>query len=61
MPISSYLARDAIILQLDAAGAEDVIRTLGARLLALACVKDDFIEATLRREAEMPTGLPLGG
>ncbi len=48
------------MLQLEAGSAEDVIRVLGGRLRQLGLVKDGFIEATLRREADMPTGLPLG-
>ena len=61
MGITSFLSPDAVILNLEAATSEDVIRALGGRLLKLGCVKDDFIEATLAREANMPTGLPLGG
>jgi PTS system galactitol-specific IIA component len=61
MGITSFLSPDAVILNLEATTSEDVIRTLGGRLLKLGCVKDDFIEATLAREASMPTGLPLGG
>ncbi len=61
MGITSFLSPDAVILNLEAATSEDVIRALGGRLLKLGCVKDDFIEATLTREANMPTGLPLGG
>ena len=41
--------------------AEDVIRALGGRLLDLGLVRADFVEATLERERNMPTGLPLGG
>jgi PTS system galactitol-specific IIA component len=61
MRISDLLSPDAILLQLEAQSSEDVIRILGMKLLELGCVKDDFIEATLDRESEMPTGLPLGG
>jgi len=61
MAISDFLSPDAIILQLDATTSEDVICTLGGKLLALGYVKDDFVKATLAREASMPTGLPLGG
>lgn len=61
MGILQFLQPDAISLQLDAHDSEEVIRHLGEKLLALGCVKDDFVEATLAREASMPTGLPLGG
>lgn len=49
------------MLDLEAKTSEDVIRSLGGKLRELGCVKDDFIEAALEREAKMPTGLPLGG
>jgi len=61
MSISRFLCPEAILLHLKAESSEDVIRTLGGKLLALGYVKDDFVAATLKREAEMPTGLPLGG
>lgn len=61
MSIAQHLPREAIVLQLEADSSEDVIRLLGERLRGLGLVKDGFVEATLRREAEMPTGLPLGG
>jgi len=61
MKISEFLQPEAISLHLEAQSSEDVIRALGTRLLQLGYVKDDFIEATLKREASMPTGLPLGG
>ena len=34
---------------------------MGGRLFKIGNVKEDFVEATLKREATMPTGLPLGG
>jgi PTS system galactitol-specific IIA component len=61
MNIKDFLDPGAIILQMNANSSEQVIRELGGKLLALGFVKDDFIEATLKREASMPTGLPLGG
>jgi galactitol PTS system EIIA component len=61
MSIAQFLPQDAIVLHLDASNSEQVIRVLGNRLHELGLVKDDFVEATLRREADMPTGLPLGG
>jgi PTS system galactitol-specific IIA component len=61
MRISDYLKPESIALQLDARSSEEVIKVLGARLLALGNVKDGFVAATLKREADMPTGLPLGG
>lgn len=61
MRLSDYLKPESIALQLDAKSSEDVIKVLGARLLALGNVKEGFVAATLKREADMPTGLPLGG
>jgi PTS system galactitol-specific IIA component len=61
MSIAQFLSPEAIILQLDARTSEEVIRALGEKLRVLGCVKDNFVEATLEREANMPTGLPLGG
>ena len=52
---------EAIEIQLEAKTSADVITALGTRLLKLGYVKDDFVAATLKREADMPTGLPLGG
>ncbi len=61
MSLAQFLPQEAVVLQFQAASSEDVIRVLGERLRGLGRVKDGFVEATLRREAEMPTGLPLGG
>ena len=61
MAVLDFLKREAICTQVDAKTSEDVIRLLGGKLQALGYVKDSFIEATLQREANMPTGLPLGG
>ena len=61
MAVLDFLKREAICTQVEAKTSEDVIRLLGGKLQALGYVKDSFIEATLQREANMPTGLPLGG
>jgi PTS system galactitol-specific IIA component len=61
MDIIEYLNEKAVILGLDATNSEEVIRVLGGKLRDLGLVKDNFVEATLEREANMPTGLPLGG
>lgn len=61
MKISDFLHPEAIILQMDAKNSEDVIRNLGEKLYSLGFVKDNFVKATLEREAKMPTGIPLGG
>ncbi len=61
MSIAKFLNPAAILLHLEAESSEDVIRALGDKLFALGCVKEEFVAATLKREADMPTGLPLGG
>jgi PTS system galactitol-specific IIA component len=61
MNIHEFLDPKAILIQSEAKTSEEVIRTLGTRLFELGYVKDGFVEATLEREATMPTGLPLGG
>ena len=61
MKIKDYLCDEAVIIGLDASNSEQVIRTLGGELRNLGYVKENFVEATLEREANMPTGLPLGG
>ena len=61
MKIKDYLCEEAIELGLEASTSEEVIRVLGGKLRDLGYVKDNFIEAALDREANMPTGLPLGG
>jgi PTS system galactitol-specific IIA component len=59
--LSQLLLPEAILLQDHAGSSTEVIEKLGELLRQKGCVKDDFVEATLRREATMPTGLPLGG
>jgi galactitol PTS system EIIA component len=61
MNIIDFLNPEAIFIQYEAKNSEEVIGVLGAKLYQLGYVKDNFIEAALEREADMPTGLPLGG
>ncbi|HZW03809.1 MAG TPA: PTS sugar transporter subunit IIA [Anaerolineaceae bacterium] len=61
MNLSQLLAPQAILLRNDAQDSSDVICRLGGLLHQQGCVTDGFIDATLKREASMPTGLPLGG
>lgn len=61
MNVKDYLDPEVIVLGMEAKTSEEVIRKLGGSLLKLGYVKDDFVEATLEREKNMPTGLPLGG
>jgi len=60
MKIKEFLNEGAVILGSEATSSEEVIRTLGGKLRDLGYVKDNFVEAALEREANMPTGLPLG-
>lgn len=61
MRIIDFLTEEAVILGLETDTAGDVIRVLGNKLRKLGYVKDNFVEAALKRERNMPTGLPLGG
>lgn len=61
MSLAHLLVPEAIMLHLEAKTAADVITTLGSQLQAQGYVREDFVEATLAREAKTPTGLPLGG
>ncbi|HEC24308.1 MAG TPA: PTS sugar transporter subunit IIA [Chloroflexi bacterium] len=61
MGITELLHPEAIVLQMEARNSTQVIEKLGGILNRLGFVKDGFVEATLAREASMPTGLPLGG
>lgn len=61
MNIKDFLSKEAVLLGLDASTSEEVIRQLGEKLREQGFVKDNFVEAALEREANMPTGLPLGG
>ncbi len=51
----------AILLEVEAATDQEVIRLLAERLHSLGYVKSSFAEAVLARESQLPTGLPLGG
>jgi galactitol PTS system EIIA component len=59
--IIELLNPKAVHLQVEAEDAADIITRLGGILSGLGYVHDDFVEATLAREASMPTGLPLSG
>ena len=61
MGISELLNPEAVLLQVEAEDAAEIITKLGGILSQLGYVHDDFVEATLAREASMPTGLPLSG
>lgn len=58
--LMNYLDPGAMVLGVKAATDQDVIRILAERLQSLGYVKPSFSAAVLAREAELPTGLPLG-
>lgn len=39
---------------------EDVIRTLGERLIQTGCIVEEYVSAVLEREQHFPTGLEIG-
>jgi galactitol PTS system EIIA component len=59
--LSQLLVPKAVLIQDDAVDSSTIIRRLGELLNQQGYVTDGFIDATLQREANMPTGLPLGG
>lgn len=61
MKITDFLNEKSIILGLEAASSKEVIQALGGKLRDQNYVKDNFVQAALEREKNMPTGLPLGG
>jgi PTS system galactitol-specific IIA component len=56
----NFLDPQAIALGVEARQSEDVIRLLAGKLETLGYVKPSYADAVVRREAAMPTGLPLG-
>jgi galactitol PTS system EIIA component len=56
----NFLDPQALALGIEATGSEDVIRLLAGKLETLGYVKPSYADAVVRREAAMPTGLPLG-
>ena len=58
--LMSHIDPAAVALGVEAGTSEEVIRLLAGKLEALGCVKPSYADAVVRREATMPTGLPLG-
>lgn len=58
--LMNHIDPAAIALGVDATDGEAVIRLLAGKLEALGYVKGSYADAVVRREATMPTGLPLG-
>lgn len=59
--LAAKIERGAILANLEASDSEAVIRRLAGALEALGYVRPSYVEAVLKREAQMPTGLPMGG
>jgi PTS system galactitol-specific IIA component len=55
-----YLDPQAIVLGVEVQDSEAVIRLLAGKLETLGYVKNSYADAVVKREATMPTGLPLG-
>lgn len=53
--------KETIELQLEAVDAEDVLTKIGNTLYTHGYVKESYVEAILKREANHPTGLPAPG
>lgn len=56
----NHIDPGAVVLGVEKETSEDVIRLLAEKLKADGYVKDSFADAVVKREASMPTGLPLG-
>lgn len=59
MALKDNLLDSAISLHLEADNSSDVIEHLGKKLLDAGLVKESFIQAAIKRESTLPTGLPL--
>ena len=58
--LMNFLDPQAIALGVEAQDSEAVIRLLAGKLETLGYVKNSYADAVVKREATMPTGLPLG-
>jgi len=59
--ILKLLEPHAVLLKADVADSTEIIRLLGNKLYKAGYVKGSFIDATIDRENQLPTGLPLAG
>jgi PTS system galactitol-specific IIA component len=60
LALIDHIDPKALALGIDAQSAEQAIRLLAERLEALGYVRSSYADAVVKREATMPTGLPLG-
>ncbi|MYL29883.1 PTS sugar transporter subunit IIA [Halobacillus halophilus] len=56
-----YFNESVILLNLEAASKEEVLKIMGDNLLSYNLVKESFIPAIIAREEEYATGLPTAG
>ena len=54
----SVLKKELVLTGMEAATAEEAMRTLAGTLLAAGLVRESFVEAVLTREKTYPTGIP---
>jgi len=52
------LNSELVMIELDSASKEEVLKTLGNQLHENGYVTEDFVESILQREKNFPTGLP---
>ncbi len=60
MKFVELLDPELIVCNLEARSSEEVLRFLARKLYEKGLVRAGFEEALLKREQEMPTGLPIG-
>lgn len=59
--LQAYLVPEALIFDMTAETAEEVIRNLSGKLMYAGYVRSSYVESVLSRERVQPTGLPLEG
>ena len=60
LSLIDHIDPQAVALGIVAQSSEQAIRLLAGKLEALGYVKPSYADAVVKREAAMPTGLPLG-
>ncbi|MEM2249499.1 MAG: PTS sugar transporter subunit IIA [Candidatus Bathyarchaeia archaeon] len=60
MKLTELLDPELIICNLEAHSTEEALKLLSYKLYEKGLVKASFEQAVLKREREMPTGLPIG-
>jgi galactitol PTS system EIIA component len=59
-PNNPIIQSDLVLLNLSVHSNEELIKIMAQRLIDHGLVKDEFVEAIIKREKEYPTGLPVG-